>query len=81
MQRTGRNANMLSNPSIGRNSACLNLSELQRGHSRLIQSICGTHVGHVRLEKFISISPRATPQVLLPGHTIRTGIRVQPCEQ
>jgi hypothetical protein len=38
MHRTGRSANMLSRPSNDRNSACLNLSELQQGHSRLIQS-------------------------------------------
>jgi hypothetical protein len=53
MQRTGRTANMLSKPSIGRSSACLNLSELQEGHSCLIQSIRGTQLGHCRREKFI----------------------------
>jgi hypothetical protein len=58
MQRTGRNANMLSRPSNDRNSACLNLMELQRGHSRVIHSRRGTHLGQVRLEKFISMPPR-----------------------
>jgi len=58
MQRTGRTANMLSNPSYDRDSACLNLSELQDGHSCLIQSIRGTHLGHVLFEKFISTIPR-----------------------
>jgi hypothetical protein len=41
MQRTGRSANMLSKPSIGRNSAALNLTELQLGHTRRNQSTRG----------------------------------------
>jgi hypothetical protein len=53
MHRTGRSANMLSRPSNDRNSACLNLSELQQGHSRLIQSRRGIQAGHARFEKFI----------------------------
>src|SRR5580693_8747491 len=59
MQRTGRTANMLSKPSNDRNSACLNWSELQDGHSCLVQSMRGTHLGHVLFEKFISSAPRA----------------------
>jgi hypothetical protein len=53
MQRTGRNANMLSSPSNDRNSAGLNFSELQAGHSRRIHRRRGTHTGQVRLEKLM----------------------------
>jgi hypothetical protein len=53
MQRTGRKANMLSKPSYERNSACLNLSELQEGHSWRIHNRRGTQLGQVRFEKFI----------------------------
>jgi hypothetical protein len=31
----------------------MNLSELQRGHSRRIHTKCGTQLGHVRFEKFM----------------------------
>jgi len=67
MQRTGRSANMLSRLSNDRNSAGLNLSELQQGHSRRIHSRRGTQLGHVRFEKFISTAPRARcgPSVFL----------------
>ena len=49
---------MLSKLSNDRNSACLNLRELQHGHSRRIHSRRGTQLGHVRFEKFISTAPR-----------------------
>src|ERR1700691_2511677 len=62
MHRTGRSANMLSSPSTDRNSAGLNLSELQRGHSRRIHTKCGTQLGHLRFEKFISTAPNARKQ-------------------
>lgn len=66
---------MLSKPSNDRNSACLNLSELQQGHSCLIQSRRGTQRGHVRLEKFISTTSYARdPEGLLyrpfPAHRL-----------
>jgi hypothetical protein len=57
MQRTGLTAIMPSKPSNGLNSAGLNFSELQRGHSRRIQSRWGTHFGHARFEKIISTAP------------------------
>jgi hypothetical protein len=59
MQRTGRSANMLSKLSNDRSSACLNLSELQWGHSRRIHNKRGTQLGHARFEKLISAAPRA----------------------
>lgn len=57
---------MLSKPSNERNSACLNLSELQQGHSCLIQRRRGTQRGHDRFEKFISTTSYARdPEELL----------------
>jgi len=41
---------MLSKLSNVRNSACLNLTELQRGHFRRIQSGCGSQSGQFLLE-------------------------------
>jgi hypothetical protein len=49
MQRTGRTANMPSRLSNGRNSACLNLIELQRGHFRRNKSECVSQSGQVQL--------------------------------
>ncbi len=53
MQRTGRNANILSKPSNERNSAGLNFTESQRGHFRRIPSRWGIHAGHSRLTLFM----------------------------
>ena len=50
---------MLSKPSYDRNSACLNFSELQEGHSWRIHNRRGTQLGHVRFEKFISSAPNS----------------------
>lgn len=46
---------MLRRPSNGRNSACLNETELQRGHSRRRQSSCGAEFSHCLIVSFILI--------------------------
>jgi hypothetical protein len=53
MQRTGLKANILSSPSIEFNSACLNFTELQRGHSCFVQIKCGNQSGPCRFAEFI----------------------------
>jgi len=58
---TGRTANIANRLSNGRNSACLNFTELQRGHFRRIQRRCGSQSGQSRLAF-------AMPTIL-PGHT------------
>jgi hypothetical protein len=81
MQRTGLKANIPSRLSNDRNSAGLNFSELQQGHSRLIHSRRGAHAGHVRIQEFISIAPRTGPHVVLQCTVFpRAGIGVQPRE-
>ena len=81
MQRIGRTANIASKPSNERNSACLNLTELQRGHFRRIQSICGTQSGQIRIELLILFAPFNSPDGLGNTCDFSARICVQPCQQ
>jgi hypothetical protein len=66
MQRTDRRAIMLSRPSKERDSAGLNLTELQRGHLCFAQINCGNQWGHFKLVvlKPISLQARYWPLIL-----------------
>src|ERR1035441_4020394 len=82
MQRTGRNANIARRPSNDLNSACLNFTELQRGHTRRIHSGCGSQSGQFRPESLMSISfPYLSPHLLECPALCLTSIRVQPGEK
>jgi hypothetical protein len=52
MQRTGRSKNRPSTASTGRNSAALNLTELQQGHLRRSN---GSHGAQLGLSQFVSL--------------------------
>src|SRR5208337_1350298 len=68
--RTGRSANMLSRLSIERNSAGLNLIELQQGHSRRNQSSRGNQFGLCRLAARILVTLQYPQTLRVKQHVL-----------